>query len=140
MNDGEPAPKAGRSQRKTIPVRRREKQHVFTLFMLGFVMLAGVTGRMVQTVFRPSRGMVGLMAGLLLVLLLSGLVVPIMLTRRLRARLAESDWRRCLHCFFDLRGLPAHGMCPECGEAYEIDKVREEWMKEVGTRRGQQPG
>ncbi len=39
-----------------------------------------------------------------------------------------------------LRGLPAHGMCPECGEAYEIDKVREEWMKEVGTRRGQQPG
>lgn len=56
--------------------------------------------------------------------------------RRYRA-LADRDWRVCRWCRFDLRGLPDKGKCPECGEDYSIDEVRQWWKDmmeaEIGT-------
>ncbi len=51
--------------------------------------------------------------------------------RKLRT-LIECDWRRCLYCFFDLRGLEDRGTCPECGEKYIVREVREAWKDLVG--------
>lgn len=47
--------------------------------------------------------------------------------KRTRDMLAACDYRCCLSCKFDLRGLPESGKCPECGEQYEIEDVRKWW-------------
>ena len=45
-------------------------------------------------------------------------------TRRL---LNETDCRLCLNCRYVLRELPDEGVCPECGEEYELKHLRAEW-------------
>jgi hypothetical protein len=78
---------------------------------------------------RGVRGPIDYAAGALVI----G-IVTIMVVRELRAgkRLAiliRSDWSRCLYCFFDLRGLTHKGDCPECGQRYEIERVRRTWRQ-----------
>ncbi len=60
------------------------------------------------------------------------LILVVMAVREIRAgrrmaMLVRSDWRRCLYCFFDLHGLKYQGTCPECGEAYDAERVRRVW-------------
>ena len=45
-------------------------------------------------------------------------------TRRL---LNETDCRLCLSCRYILTELPDEGVCPECGEEYELNYLRAEW-------------
>ncbi len=54
--------------------------------------------------------------------------------RRWIASMERDDWRRCPYCFFNLRGLDERGRCPECGEAYQIERVRELWREGMRSK------
>lgn len=47
--------------------------------------------------------------------------------RRLEQELRRREWRACTGCCYDLRGLPKHGVCPECGLVYDVSEVRRYW-------------
>lgn len=47
-----------------------------------------------------------------------------------RAQLIENDCRVCPHCLFSLVGLSDAGTCPECGNDYEMERVRGHWTRE----------
>ena len=49
--------------------------------------------------------------------------------RRFCRRLAAADYEICFHCGYDLRGLPDHHRCPECGGEYLKAKVVEDWKR-----------
>lgn len=47
--------------------------------------------------------------------------------RRWVAFLRQHDCEVCSHCGYVLSRLPAQHKCPECGSAYEIERLRSEW-------------
>jgi predicted RNA-binding Zn-ribbon protein involved in translation (DUF1610 family) len=49
--------------------------------------------------------------------------------RRLGGEVQRNNLEHCLECGYPLRGLPAEHRCPECGEAYNIDVVKETWRR-----------
>ena len=64
------------------------------------------------------------------------LVVDIFYCRRLRRRavfreLCAEDFRRCPQCFYDLRGSPPSGVCPECGREYSGPQLSHEWRRRL---------
>jgi len=36
-------------------------------------------------------------------------------------------WKRCWHCGYDLTGVAADGVCPECGNAYTREDLATKW-------------
>jgi predicted RNA-binding Zn-ribbon protein involved in translation (DUF1610 family) len=48
-------------------------------------------------------------------------------SQRLIALVHANAFEHCLHCGYQLTGLPASHRCPECGADYELDDVREKW-------------
>lgn len=36
-------------------------------------------------------------------------------------------WKRCWHCGYDLMGVAAEGVCPECGNAYAREDLATKW-------------
>ncbi len=80
----------------------------------------------------PPAGAVGLaLVFLLMVIAFGGLILLVMLTKRIKKRLESKvrafDYKLCLQCGFPLVGLPGQHTCPECGQAYEVDQLRREW-------------
>lgn len=66
------------------------------------------------------------------VLLLGALEwLPVFAIRRAVRRAARDAWKcdhlLCLWCGYVLLGLPTEGACPECGEIYDVDRVRQSW-------------
>ncbi len=49
------------------------------------------------------------------------------LRSRTRRLLKDVDCRLCLNCRYVLRDLPDQGVCPECGEGYDLNYLRAEW-------------
>ncbi len=47
--------------------------------------------------------------------------------RRIHRLVATHAGAVCLHCAYPLRTNLQEGVCPECGEAYEIDHTRAMW-------------
>ncbi|HPD28489.1 MAG TPA: hypothetical protein PLL20_00725 [Phycisphaerae bacterium] len=45
-----------------------------------------------------------------------------------------NDCRLCLHCGYNLKGLPAQHRCPECGSPYEIEQVKRTWSEYLADR------
>ncbi|MCE7975206.1 MAG: hypothetical protein DYG92_12925 [Leptolyngbya sp. PLA1] len=39
----------------------------------------------------------------------------------------QLGWKRCWDCGYDLRGVAADGICPECGKAYACDELAAKW-------------
>ncbi len=37
-------------------------------------------------------------------------------------------YRMCVRCWYSLAGSPAGGVCPECGEPYTPEDLRERWQ------------
>jgi hypothetical protein len=58
---------------------------------------------------------------------------PWLTTRRVKMRSAklvlENKGRVCNHCGFLLHGLPEEHTCPECGNGYEIQSLRDSWLR-----------
>ena len=46
---------------------------------------------------------------------------------RVRLRLIAARGRMCFRCGYDLCGLGDAGACPECGEAFVLEALRERW-------------
>ena len=114
-------------RRRTIPERRRY------LWVAAYVLPLVIGAILVVLLSRDWQPEWRFMAfGLVLVPTVYRLHTIWVERRRLR-ELTTCDWRRCLYCFFDLRGLPEHGTCPECGERYIIREVREEWKDAVAA-------
>ena len=51
--------------------------------------------------------------------------------RRFVQTVREAEYRVCPTCGYPLKGLADAGNCPECGEAYELDALREQWESAV---------
>jgi predicted RNA-binding Zn-ribbon protein involved in translation (DUF1610 family) len=49
------------------------------------------------------------------------------LRRRYRRFVVTRNGSACTNCGYDLTGLPAEHLCPECGERYNIQHVRQQW-------------
>lgn len=47
--------------------------------------------------------------------------------RRLRRALFASRFRLCTHCGYDVSGLNSRGMCPECGQTYDLARDVAVW-------------
>ncbi|MCK4623872.1 MAG: hypothetical protein KAV00_01065 [Phycisphaerae bacterium] len=43
--------------------------------------------------------------------------------RKHRGFRMKADPRRCIHCHYDLTGLPDHHTCPECGRPYTFTDI-----------------
>jgi len=52
---------------------------------------------------------------------------------RLRKRVRDSAFRVCGWCGSDLRSESDTGVCPQCGEAYTRESLREAWARFVGA-------
>ncbi len=46
---------------------------------------------------------------------------------RLCREARENDGYLCLHCGYNLKGLPDQHRCPECGNPFDIEDVKEKW-------------
>jgi hypothetical protein len=53
-------------------------------------------------------------------------------TKRLLRRAREAEYRICPKCGYDLRSSAEVGSCPECGAAYDPDRLAKKW--EVSER------
>jgi len=49
--------------------------------------------------------------------------------RRFRAEVRSNNLEHCLECGYPLKGLPAEHRCPECGEPYSMETVRQTWRR-----------
>lgn len=65
--------------------------------------------------------------GLVCAVLLS--VIPLMRRRRFKKTVHAYAYELCLDCGYDLRGLPESHKCPECGQAYTKEHLRESWRR-----------
>ncbi|MFZ4573258.1 MAG: hypothetical protein ACOYN0_02605 [Phycisphaerales bacterium] len=52
---------------------------------------------------------------------------------------AAANWKICPVCEYDLSPLEDKGMCPECGDAYDVEELRRIWG-EVYERLSEKPG
>ncbi len=57
-------------------------------------------------------------------------------TRHIRRALVRSNGQLCTHCAYDVSSLPASGICPECGGAYDVEKDKPLW-EAVGVSYGE---
>lgn len=53
--------------------------------------------------------------------------------RALLQMLAEERYLRCPMCLYCLQSLAARGRCPECGEPYDVEQLRQTWHERLGT-------
>ena len=53
-----------------------------------------------------------------------------------RRRVIAHKGRVCGNCLFALQGLPDEGVCPECGDEYEIENTIEGWESDFRMKRG----
>lgn len=47
---------------------------------------------------------------------------------RMRRHLRSIDYAACLECGYELKGLPAEHLCPECGRPFRLPAVRATWQ------------
>ncbi len=64
---------------------------------------------------------------LLFALAFIGQAVHFVRMQRLRRSLRAASGRLCLNCAFDLRGLGEAGLCPECGNTFDIPADQAHW-------------
>lgn len=58
---------------------------------------------------------------------LFGLVTIVISERHLRRRLRDAQFRLCLHCAYDLSAGEDSGICPECGNQYDVSANIKLW-------------
>lgn len=91
------------------------------LACLGFVAIP-----LVFTFVPPAHRTEGLVA----VVVVGSLSTTTFRLQRFRARriLRAHKFRICARCRYTLDGLPDEGVCPECGENYELTELRRMWQ------------
>lgn len=75
-----------------------------------------------------ASGQARQLAGILLRgLLLLHLILLYAWGIRLLVRLRKTGWWLCAGCGRDLRGAPEPGLCPQCGWAFSVERLRRAW-------------
>ena len=94
--------------------------------IVGFCVIARLFSDRVEMVSSPWRKYAGL-ASLVVAL---GLVAVIEVRRHRWRKVAQRfDGALCPNCGYALRGLPEKHYCPECGNPFDIRKVKKDWKR-----------
>jgi predicted RNA-binding Zn-ribbon protein involved in translation (DUF1610 family) len=56
------------------------------------------------------------------------LLLCILIVTRALVRVRRHDCLACIHCGYLLEGLGEEGVCPECGNEYDIESTRHLWL------------
>ncbi|GAB5497521.1 MAG: hypothetical protein Phyf2KO_26010 [Phycisphaerales bacterium] len=91
----------------------------------GVLAYAFATGRWTPAQWLGLTGLFGLMG-----LIQLFWIVPV------RRKIIAHGGVVCGNCLFALEGLPDEGVCPECGDEYEIENTIEGWESDFRMKRG----
>jgi len=127
----------GSGIRDRNPTRERRKRRIVTYtetkgFLVDMMAFPAIPAIAVLCLFLNRRPpFVFVQLSIVMVIVFVGRQIALaMQNARVRASIeqaADAKWRVCPYCEYVLFSLPDEGMCPECGEPYNIASVTEWW-------------
>jgi hypothetical protein len=109
-----------------IQRRRRMELLIVAASCLALIAFAFAASVVTEYWLSPSLAISG---AIILVGISAGIVILARRSERYASDLAKCGWLRCPQCFFDLRGLPDVGRCPECGGPFSIQDLQARWQE-----------
>lgn len=93
-----------------------------------FVALSIIGGRFLES-FGPTVHRLGVYVQATVLIQMLGLAA--FRVNRVRQRVKRENYLLCMKRMYSLGSLPASGRCPECGTPYDVEKLKEDWVRSL---------